>query len=114
MCLMPFTKFERIRTTGPASSTERRRGSSSWNRIRVSRGGAPEVHHRGGPAEDLLDRGWDQRRVVLEPAELSWVLDKSMHPVRDRVPGRLVAGDHEQREVVHELPLAQHALALRA
>jgi hypothetical protein len=36
MCLMPFTKLERIRSAGPVGSIESSRGSSSSNRIRVS------------------------------------------------------------------------------
>ena len=47
--LMPFTKSDRIRSTGPRISIDRSRGSSSWKRIFVSRRARCAPRQKCGP-----------------------------------------------------------------
>ena len=79
-----------------------------WPRISTSpRRGAPEVDDRRHPAQHLLDRRRDQRRVGEQPRALLGVLDQREHAARDQVARRLVAGDGEQQEERVELHLGQ-------
>ena len=71
----------------------------------VGGGGASEVVERVRPAQDLLDRRRNERGILLQPPHLLGVLHERERAVGDRVPGRLVAGDHQQREVRMELVL---------
>ncbi len=67
----------------------------------VDQGGALEAVHRGGPADDLVDRGL--RAFALEKLPLVRVFEECVHAVRHGVAGGLVAGhgqqDHEEREL---------------
>jgi len=73
----------------------------------VLAGGAAEVVDRRGEAEDLLDRGLEQRRAAQHLLGLIGVRDQRVHaPAGDRA-GRLVAGDREQQEKGGELQLRQ-------
>ena len=86
----------------------------AWPRSSVSRVAVRRKCRTGRrPSQDLVDRGPDQRRVVLQHPHLIGVLHEREQPVADRVPRRLVAGDHQQAEVVVELALGQDPLALR-
>ena len=69
----------------------------------VARRRTAEVVDRRGPAEHLLDSGGDELGLLLEERHLVGVLDQGQHRVADRVPCGLVAGDHQQQEVVVEV-----------
>ena len=58
-------------------------------------------------AEHLLDAGRQQLAVLEELAVLVGVLEQVVHPVRDEVAGRLVAGDREQHEERVELEVVE-------
>ena len=64
---------------------------------------APEVVDRRSPAQKLLHCTWNQLRLLLQQFQLILVLDQCQHRLTDRVPGRLIARDHEQQEVVVEV-----------
>ena len=65
---------------------------------------AHEVLDRRDPADDLVDRGRDQRRVVAQPLQLVGVLDQRVQPAGHRRRRRVVAGrgdDHVVRDRLH-------------
>jgi hypothetical protein len=66
------------------------------------------LHHRGGPADDLLGGGI-QRTLGLEQLPLLGVVKKCLHAVGDGVAGGLVPGDREQQEEHVELLVGQGA-----
>ena len=74
----------------------------------VAGGGAPEVHHRRRPAQDLLDR---RSRISAGSSRNRChrvgVLHQGAHPVRDRLARGLVARHHQQQEHGVELALGQ-------
>src|SRR5579864_996424 len=47
--------------------------------------GPRELDDRGRPADDLLDRGIDQRRIAPELLPFVGILDKSLQPASSRV-----------------------------
>ncbi len=75
--------------------------------IDVARDVPSEVHDGAGPPQDLLDGQLDTGRVLDEHAVLVGVLEQRVHPVRHRVPRRLVAGHREQQEEQVEVHLRQ-------
>ena len=74
----------------------------------VMRGGAPEGHDRGGPADDLLD-GQRQAavQVLQEPGALIREIGERLEPVRDRLSGGVIAGDDQQGEDRRDVVVGQ-------
>ena len=75
--------------------------------------GAAEVKHRRGPAQELLDRCRDALGLGLQQGELVGVVDQRPHGVGDGVPRGLVAGHHDEQEVVAEVAVRQGQAVLR-
>ena len=74
----------------------------------VLRAVATEVHDRRGPPQDLLDRaGQVAVGVAHQQLVLVGVLEERVHPVRDGVARRLVAGDRQQQEEEVEVHVRQ-------
>src|SRR5262245_50829829 len=71
-------------------------------------GRPPEVDHWCRPAHDLLHRGRGDALEVRGPRP-AFVREvgECLHPVADRVPRRLVAGDHQEDEERRELRRCQ-------
>ena len=70
-------------------------------------GGALELDHDGGPAQDFLDGGGHQLGVRDEVFELVGVVEQRLDAAGDRVAGRLVAGGQQQHEVAVDFGGAQ-------
>ena len=68
---------------------------------------ARHVHHGRGPAQDLLDRGRQERGIGGEPGALGGVLAEGEHAAGDGIAGRLVAGEDEQVAEVEDLLIGQ-------
>jgi hypothetical protein len=69
----------------------------------VGGGGAREVDHRRGPAQDLLHRRVEQAPVFAQPLPLAGVFEQRQQAAADRVARRLVAGrrdDEAERDGV--------------
>ena len=77
----------------------------------VASGRAAEVDDRRPEAEDLLDRGGQERRVGREPLELVRVLHEGEDALGDPGSRRLVAGKDEDLEEVRVLRVGE-ALAV--
>ena len=85
--------------------------------LAIGQRGAPHVHHRRLPADDLRHQARDQAGVVAQLAILVGIVVQRPHAARDRIARRLVAADDQQRQVAQELlrPVDQVArrLAMR-
>jgi len=70
-------------------------------------GRAAEVVNRRAPAEEFLNRPRNQVRTLLEQRQLIGLIDEGIHRVADGVAGGLVAGNHQQQEVIAEVAVVQ-------
>ena len=69
---------------------------------------AAHVLDRAHPAQHLLDRGRDLRRIVDEQLALVGVQQQLLHAAADDVAGRLVAADEDEQRLV------QHVVGVEA
>ena len=71
--------------------------------VDIDGGDAARELHRRVVAQQLVDRGGRDRRVVLPPFELRAVAEQRERAVADEVDGGLVTGDEQQHDLVDEL-----------